>query len=365
MANQNQSGRNIRSISDEQRPSWRTQEMRDDRDDERSMSDRDRGRRDLQDEGYRMSERYGQGQSGYTAGRYGEDRSLGFENRNQGYGGRYEDRQQSGMGTDDRFSGRGGQGYYQGAQGMQGGQGWQGGREGYGRLDEGLGQRGTGDRGFGGAENRGYSSGYTVGGQGGFGGQSGYPPQTPYYPSTEGREGYGMPGMGRTGGYAQSIGGGRSMYGGGSQSFSAMGGSYGGFGQSVGGGMQGGYGQQGSTQSGFGQEMRGMYRGKGPLGWQRSDERIREAICETLTDDEFIDASNIEVKVTNGEVFLLGSVPDRMMKRMAEDVIERVSGVKDVTNQLKVGKEQDRSNPSMSRGVGQREPEPTGSKHRA
>lgn len=318
MANQNQNGRNITGTSDEQqRPSWRSQDqgMRDDRDDERSMSDR--GRRDPQDEGYRMSERYGQGQSGYTAGRYSEDRSLGFENRNQSYGGRYEDRQKSGMGMDDRFTGRGGQGYWQGVQP---------GRDGYGRSDEGLGQRGYGS------------------GERGFGTSGGYP---------------------GTGSYAPSFDRSRSMYGGGSQSFSSMGGSYGGYGQNVGGGVQGGYGQHGSTQSGFGQELRGIYRGKGPQGWQRSDERIREIICELLTDDEYIDATNVEVKVTNGDVFLVGTVPDRMMKRMAEDIVERLSGVKDVTNQLKVGKDQERSNPSMNRGVGQREPEPTGSKHRA
>ena len=49
-----------------------------------------------------------------------------------------------------------------------------------------------------------------------------------------------------------------------------------------------------------------------------------------------LDASDIEVDVKQGEVRLCGSVMSRDQKRRAEDVVERISGVRDVTNQLRV-----------------------------
>jgi osmotically-inducible protein OsmY len=82
---------------------------------------------------------------------------------------------------------------------------------------------------------------------------------------------------------------------------------------------------------------RGPHAGKGPVGFQRSDERIRELVCEALTDDGEVDASGIEVSVKGGEVTLTGAIEDRRMKRLAEDCVEAVPGVKDVHNQLRVG----------------------------
>ncbi len=76
--------------------------------------------------------------------------------------------------------------------------------------------------------------------------------------------------------------------------------------------------------------------GKGPKGWQRSDERIREEVCEALARHPEIDASDIEVKVQGAEVTLSGNVTERETKRIAEDVVERVFGVKDVQNQIRV-----------------------------
>lgn len=80
----------------------------------------------------------------------------------------------------------------------------------------------------------------------------------------------------------------------------------------------------------------GQFAGRGPKGWSRKDDRIMEDVCQRLTDDPDIDASDIEVKVEGGEVTLSGTVDSRMVKRMAEDVAERVSGVRDVHNQLRV-----------------------------
>jgi osmotically-inducible protein OsmY len=81
---------------------------------------------------------------------------------------------------------------------------------------------------------------------------------------------------------------------------------------------------------------RGEHKGKGPMNYQRSDTRIREDVCDYLTDDDEVDASEIEVKVEACEVTLTGTVPSRDMKRRAEQVAERAAGVRDVHNQLKV-----------------------------
>ncbi len=46
----------------------------------------------------------------------------------------------------------------------------------------------------------------------------------------------------------------------------------------------------------------------GPQGYQRSDERIHEEVCERLTQHGKLDARNIQVQVNRGEVTLAGSV---------------------------------------------------------
>lgn len=80
----------------------------------------------------------------------------------------------------------------------------------------------------------------------------------------------------------------------------------------------------------------GSHKGKGPRGYSRSDERIREDISDRLSDDPYVDASDIEVKVSNGEVMLEGHAENKQTKRRAEDIAEAVAGVKNVENHLKV-----------------------------
>jgi osmotically-inducible protein OsmY len=82
---------------------------------------------------------------------------------------------------------------------------------------------------------------------------------------------------------------------------------------------------------------RGTYAGRGPRDYQRSDERIREDVNDRLTDDWYVDASDIKVTVNNCMVTLTGRVNSRDEKRRAEDIAESVSGVADVSNQLRVG----------------------------
>jgi hypothetical protein len=77
-------------------------------------------------------------------------------------------------------------------------------------------------------------------------------------------------------------------------------------------------------------------RGLGPRGYRRSDERIREEVCEALTDDPGVDGREIEVKVEDEVVTLSGCVPSRDEKRRAEDVALRCRGVHDVLNALRV-----------------------------
>jgi len=80
----------------------------------------------------------------------------------------------------------------------------------------------------------------------------------------------------------------------------------------------------------------GPHRGKGPVGYRRSDARIHELVCEALADDDQLDASGIEVSVTDSDVRLSGVVDDRRAKFAAEDCAYSVSGVRNVQNLLSV-----------------------------
>jgi hypothetical protein len=90
------------------------------------------------------------------------------------------------------------------------------------------------------------------------------------------------------------------------------------------------------TYGRFGGVGRESYLGRGPRGYRRTDERIREDINDRLTWHPDIDASDIDVRVETGEVTLTGVVEDRRAKRLAEDIVEAVYGVDDVHNQLKI-----------------------------
>ncbi|QRK11391.1 BON domain-containing protein [Archangium violaceum] len=76
--------------------------------------------------------------------------------------------------------------------------------------------------------------------------------------------------------------------------------------------------------------------GKAPKAYTRSDDRIREDVYDRLMHG-WVNAEHVEVQVKNGEVTLTGLVEERRDKRIIEDIIEDVLGVKDVHNQLKVG----------------------------
>ncbi|WP_413586726.1 BON domain-containing protein [Bdellovibrio sp. HCB274] len=94
------------------------------------------------------------------------------------------------------------------------------------------------------------------------------------------------------------------------------------------------YGSERSERS-----QRKTYEGRGPKSYSRSDDRIKEDICEMLTRNAEIDANDIDVEVKEGEVTLSGTVSDRRMKHLAEDLVERTYSVKDVTNNIRVQRE--------------------------
>lgn len=83
-------------------------------------------------------------------------------------------------------------------------------------------------------------------------------------------------------------------------------------------------------------EQREYRRGRGPKNYRRSDERIKEDVNDRLSDDYYLDASDVEVAVENSEVTLTGTVNNRNDKRRAEDLAESVSGVTNVENRLRV-----------------------------
>lgn len=180
------------------------------------------------------------------------------------------------------------------------------------------------------------------------------------------RGGYTSDSYGRTvhsmgggqGGYGQGVGyndrqGWNDRQSGYGQSYGDRQGNYG-QGQSQGQGWndrQGSYGQGQQSQSwggrqdqGFGGQDRnmgmgeggGQRTGRGPKGYKRSDERIREDICDRLAAHGEVDAGEVDVQVSEGEVTLTGTVTHKNDKRLIEQIAEFVQGVQEVHNQLRM-----------------------------
>jgi hypothetical protein len=95
-----------------------------------------------------------------------------------------------------------------------------------------------------------------------------------------------------------------------------------------------GYGNEYRGHDGYGAGERKVV-GKGPKNWVRSDERMRDDICERLASQAH-DWSDVEVHVSDGEATLTGTVTSRDMKYEAERVADGVAGIKEVMNQLRV-----------------------------
>jgi hypothetical protein len=304
------------------------------------------------------------GSSSYGGGR--QDEWRGSEDRERG-GGTYG-RERGGMFGHERDEERG---RSQGSYGRESG--------GYGRM--GLGERGGWGSSHGMMERSERGQGQGSYGQGSYG-QSGY--------GQSGWGGYGSSSGGGMGGYGQggygpssgstygqggygTYGGSQSGYGSSGQGMGGMGGQgrMGGYGASTGqGGSHGrsesrdwgrerhmgeggrGHQEQQEHEEGgffhrmgegirnvFGMHDRGPFFGKGPKGYKRSDERIREECSEMIARQGWIDATDVDIKVQNGEVTLSGTVKEREHKRQLERMIEEISGVEDVRNEIRVKRE--------------------------
>lgn len=82
--------------------------------------------------------------------------------------------------------------------------------------------------------------------------------------------------------------------------------------------------------------QREMLHRQGPKGYTRSDERIREDICERLAYAFDLDVSDVSVEVNGGRVELQGTVPERWMKHEIEDIADNCMCVRDVDNRVRV-----------------------------
>lgn len=209
----------------------------------------------------------------------------------------------------------------------------------WGRYAGGYGEYG---RGYGGRSERGYGldreprperrRGYT--------GFSGYGSEmsSDYYGAGE-RGGYGYDrdhrgmgspgGQGHGGGYEGSRGGGRDWWDKASDEVRSW------------------FGDEAAERRRDWDHVRGEHHGRGPKGYVRSDDRIREDVNDRLTYDGWLDATNIDVLVDKAEVTLTGTVADRADRRRAEDIAEAVHGVKHVQNNLRV---EDRSQENRAMG---------------
>jgi len=80
----------------------------------------------------------------------------------------------------------------------------------------------------------------------------------------------------------------------------------------------------------------GNYRGLGPRGYTRPDSRIRDDLCDRLTEDPYLDASDIDVAVSGGAVTLSGTVADAAAQRRAQQHAAAVAGAATVRNNLRI-----------------------------
>ncbi|WP_437604313.1 BON domain-containing protein [Sorangium sp. So ce590] len=78
---------------------------------------------------------------------------------------------------------------------------------------------------------------------------------------------------------------------------------------------------------------------------------MREDLCDRISDDPDLDASDVEVKVQNGEVVLSGTVRERRFKHQLEVLAERISGVTDVRNEIRMYREQQQNEAKTSAGL--------------
>ena len=83
------------------------------------------------------------------------------------------------------------------------------------------------------------------------------------------------------------------------------------------------------------------YAGIGPKNYRKSDESIKDEVCEMLYWSPDVDSRRVDVLVENGVVKLQGFVDSRHAKRTSEAIIEDIFGVVDIQNELIITKKLD------------------------
>lgn len=73
-----------------------------------------------------------------------------------------------------------------------------------------------------------------------------------------------------------------------------------------------------------------------PKGYRRSDERLRDDVYQRLLEAHEVDVSDVSFDVRDGIVTLEGSVPQRRMRYVLEDLVAQCPGVRDVENRITV-----------------------------
>lgn len=79
----------------------------------------------------------------------------------------------------------------------------------------------------------------------------------------------------------------------------------------------------------------------GPRSRRKPDESLRQEIREILIADPELEATDIEVEVEGGAVTLRGAVVDSDARLLAEELVESLTGVREVHNRLRVEREED------------------------
>lgn len=77
------------------------------------------------------------------------------------------------------------------------------------------------------------------------------------------------------------------------------------------------------------------HSGKGPKGWSSSESILAQA-NQALYLHPSLDASDLEIRMEGDILVLTGTVMNRQQKKSAERIVENLSGVKDVRNELRI-----------------------------
>ena len=80
----------------------------------------------------------------------------------------------------------------------------------------------------------------------------------------------------------------------------------------------------------------GPFTGLGPKNYKRSDARITEEINDRLLAHGYVDPTEVEVTAHKGIVILSGTVDNRRMRRQVEEIVDSVSGISEIRNELRI-----------------------------